>query len=142
MNKMFIITCIFIIGFTANLLKAETPGESETAIPDTQSNPLDDYTLMHQVSEMPRFNEQELIAAIVYPSIAYRARIEGRVVLELYIDKTGTVQRIRIIYEEPKGHGFGEAALKAFAGRQGTPAFLDGEPVNCRYRYPVDFRLR
>jgi len=102
----------------------------------------DEYLSMHQLSTTPQFNTDEIIASLVYPPIALRSGIEGRVYLELFVDRTGVVQRVIILREEPEGRGFGESAVRAFTGRKGTPATANGEPVSARYRYPVTFRLR
>ncbi|MDR0487105.1 MAG: energy transducer TonB [Treponema sp.] len=100
------------------------------------------YLLMHEVSVPPQFNANEIAADLVYPPIALRSGIEGRVILELFIDRTGTVQKISILREEPEGRGFGDAAIKAFTGRKGRPAMANGEPVSARYRYPVTFKIK
>jgi len=102
----------------------------------------ENYLQMHQVSTRPIFDEEALTSALVYPPIALRSGIEGRVVLELFVDRAGFVQKITILREEPEGKGFGEAALRAFTGRKGTPAFANDEAVSCRYRYPVVFRIK
>jgi len=104
--------------------------------------PEDDYLPMHLVSKPPEFNEREIAADLVYPAIARSSGIEGRVILELFVDRTGAVQSITVLLEEPQGRGFGEAAVRAFTGRKGTPAMANGEPVSIRYRYPINFRLR
>jgi len=103
---------------------------------------FDDYLAMHMVSVRPGFDESAITSSLVYPPIALRSGIEGRVILELFVDRTGLVQRVTILREEPEGRGFGEAAVKAFTGRKGTPAYANGEAVSCRYRYPVAFRIR
>ena len=102
----------------------------------------DDYLPIHKVSEPPRFDERDIMASLVYPPIALRSAIEGRVVLELFVDRNGLVQRVSILREEPPDRGFGEAAIRAFTGRRGTPAMANGEPVSSRYRYPVSFRIK
>jgi len=121
----------------------------ETDIPPVQTvvaagtlNTQDDYLPMHQLSSPPQFEANAITADLVYPPIALRSGIEGRVILELFVDRTGTVQRIIILREEPEDRGFGEAAVRAFTGRKGTPAIANGEPVSARYRYPVTFRIR
>jgi len=108
----------------------------------TASNPWDDYLPQFRLSVPPKIDERELAAALVYPPIAQRSGIEGRVILELFIDRTGKVQQVLILQETPQGRGFGEAAVKAFMGIRGTPAQANGEAVSCRYRYPVRFVLR
>ena len=102
----------------------------------------DDYLLIHQVSVPPKLDEREIASALVYPPIALRSGITGRVILELFVDKNGFVQQVRIMMEEPPDRGFGEAAVRAFTGRRGEPAFANGEPVSARYRYPVRFEIK
>jgi protein TonB len=102
----------------------------------------DDYLPIHKVTDPPKFNERELLADLVFPPIALRSGIEGRVILELFVDRNGQVQRILILREDPKDRGFGEAAVKVFTGRRGTPAYANGEPVSARYRYPVSFKIK
>jgi len=102
----------------------------------------ENYLPMHQVSVAPKFDVNAVMSELVYPPIALRSGIEGRVILELFVDRTGTVQSIVIIKEDPAGRGFGEAAIRAFTGRKGTPAYANGEAVSCRFRYPVTFKLK
>jgi len=102
----------------------------------------DDYLPIHKVSDAPRFNERDIYADLVYPPIALRSGIEGRVILELFIDRNGLVQQILVLQENPQDRGFGEAAVKAFTGKRGVPAYANGEPVSSRYRYPVSFRIK
>ena len=97
---------------------------------------------MHLVSQPPRFDERSIAADLIYPEIARRSGIEGRVILELFVDRNGVVQQVRILQESPPDRGFGEAAVRAFAGRVGQPAMSNGQPVSSRFRYPVVFRLR
>jgi protein TonB len=96
----------------------------------------------HLVSVIPQFDSGSIARDIIYPPLALRSGIEGRVILDLFVDQAGTVQRVSVIREEPEGRGFGEAAVRVFTGRIGTPATINGEPVPCRFRYPVSFRIR
>jgi len=102
----------------------------------------ENYLSMHQVSVPPKFDANSIMKDLVYPPIALRSGIEGRVILELFVDRTGTVQNIVIIKEDPPERGFGEAAAKAFSGRKGVPAYANSEVVSCRYRYPIVFKLK
>jgi len=135
------------------MLEVETVPDQTVVAPGTLSSApanvggngppsMDDYLPQRMLSEVPRFNEREIQAALVFPPIALRSGIEGRVILELFIDANGLVRRVIILREEPDGRGFGEAAERAFVGRQGTPAMADGVPVSSRFRYPVSFRIR
>jgi protein TonB len=103
---------------------------------------FEDYLMAHQVSVMPQFDFNAIISEIVYPPIALRSGIEGRVTLELFVDNTGIIRSVTIIREDPPGRGFGEAAHRAFLGRKGTPAYANDVPVSCRQRFPVTFTIR
>jgi protein TonB len=127
------------------MIETDTPPPQTVVAPGTlvaSTSVWDDYLPIHKVSETPRFDEKELASAIVYPPIAQRSGIEGRVILELFIDQNGLVQQIRILQESPKDRGFGEAAVRAFTGRRASPARANGQPVSCRYRYPVSFKIK
>ena len=100
------------------------------------------YLPMHQLSTPPQFDASAIASDLIYPPIALRSGIEGRVILELFVDRTGAVQKISILQENPEGRGFGEAAIKAFTGRRGKPAIANGEAVSARYRYPVSFKIK
>ncbi|MCL2271231.1 MAG: energy transducer TonB [Treponema sp.] len=102
---------------------------------------FEDYLPNHMVSFSPHFEVNSILSDLVYPPLALRTGIEGRVLLELFVDRTGTVQNAVIIREEPPNRGFGESAVRTFLGRKGTPAYANGEPVACRYRYPLMFRI-
>jgi protein TonB len=125
------------------MIETDTPPVQNVVAAGTLnlSGSFDDYLPAHRVSENPFFDPEKLAADIVYPPIAQRSGIEGRVILELFVDRSGLVQQIRILQENPPGRGFGEAAVRAFSGRRGKAAMANGEPVSCRYRYPVSFRL-
>ncbi|MCL2214387.1 MAG: energy transducer TonB [Treponema sp.] len=108
---------------------------------DVTSGSYDIFLSTVQVTSIPLFDEAALAADLVYPAIALRSGIEGRVILELFVDRTGTVLRVDILLEDPQNRGFGEAAVSVFTGRKGTPAYANGEPVSCRIRRPVTFRI-
>jgi len=113
-------------------------GTLTTVYPQIEEN----YLPAHLISVRPEFNEREIISTLVYPPIAQRSGIEGRVILELFIDRTGLVRQVVILQENPADRGFGEAAIKAFVGMRCTPAMANGETVSCRFRYPVVFKLK
>jgi len=102
----------------------------------------DDFLPAHRVASTPVFDEETIASEIIYPPIALRSGIEGRVILDLFVDRFGIVQRVTILREEPEDRGFGEAAIRVFTGRKGRPATANGEPVSCRFRYPVTFRIK
>lgn len=77
---------------------------------------------------------------IVYPEIAKRAGVEGRVYVLAFVDRNGDVTKARIL----KGIGAGcdEAALKAVEETKFKPGKQRGKPVNVQVSIPVVFKLQ
>jgi protein TonB len=102
----------------------------------------ENYLGQSEVSTLPQFDDMSIRRSTIYPPIALRAGLVGKVYLEIFVDREGYVRQVRVLKETPEGHGFGEAAVKAFTGKRGKPALANGEPVAVRYRYPVAFQIR
>jgi len=103
---------------------------------------VEEYIPMHMLTTRPFFDEAAIRREIVYPPIAQRSGVEGWVMLNLAIDRNGIIRDVTIIQEEPPERHFGEAAIRAFLGREVIPAMVEGEPVPCYFRRRVEFKLR
>ncbi|MDJ0764632.1 MAG: energy transducer TonB [Myxococcota bacterium] len=80
------------------------------------------------------------IAVPPYPADARREGIEGAVVLQVYITRTGAVRRVRVI-KDPGG-GLGDAAKIAMLKEKWTPPLdRDGQPVDTIIIYSYRFVL-
>ncbi len=77
---------------------------------------------------------------IVYPEIAKRAGVEGKVYILAFVDETGTVTKANVI----KGIGAGcdEAALDAVLKTKFKPGKQRGKPVKVQVSIPVVFKLQ
>jgi protein TonB len=77
---------------------------------------------------------------IIYPEIAKRAGVEGKVYILAFVDKTGTVTKAQVI----KGIGAGcdEAALDAVLKTKFKPGKQRGKPVNVQVSIPIIFKLQ
>jgi protein TonB len=77
---------------------------------------------------------------IVYPEIAKRAGVEGKVYVLAFVDESGTVTKAQII----KGIGAGcdEAALDAVLKTKFTPGKQRGKPVKVQVSIPILFKLQ
>ena len=64
-----------------------------------------------------------------YPVIAWEARIEGEVIINVLIDENGNVIQTAIIKEKKGSTGFGKAAEKAVKQWKFKPALKDGVAV-------------
>ena len=75
-----------------------------------------------------------------YTEIARKARIQGVVIVEAIIDKTGNVTNVKILKGLPMG--LDQAAADAVARWRFEPATLNGKPVAVIYNLTVNFRLQ
>ena len=97
-------------------------------------------TITGETKEIPFkiFLDQWVIKNYRYPQEAVEKKIEGRVIVQLRIDKKGILS-IKKIYGNPL---LEEEACRIFDGfPQFSPALLRGKPVNILYNYPIVFRL-
>ena len=98
-------------------------------------------TITGETKEIPFkiFLDQWVIKNYRYPQEAVEKKIEGRVIVQLRIDKKGILSIKEIIGRNPL---LEEEACRVFDGfPQLSPALLRGKPVNILYNYPIVFRL-
>jgi protein TonB len=77
---------------------------------------------------------------IVYPEIAKRAGVQGRVFIKAFVDETGVVRKAEVI----KGIGAGcdEAAVAAVMQTQFKPGKQRGKAVKVQVSIPIVFKLQ
>jgi protein TonB len=76
-----------------------------------------------------------------YPELARRARVEGRVILQVVIHKDGTVGEMEVIQAPAADLGFGEAAKNAVSQWRYQPARQNNRPVDVFMTVVVNFSL-
>ncbi len=78
--------------------------------------------------------------AVEYPEMAYRAGVEGRVIVQFVVDEQGRVTEPRVL----KGIGAGadEEALRVIRQARFTPGKQNGKPVKVRMSIPITFKLQ
>ncbi len=80
--------------------------------------------------------------ARLYPVAAMRGSIEGRATIDCRINAVGKLVDCSVTAEEPKGIGFGDAALAMASRFQMRPMTRDGVPVDGgNVRIPIRFVL-
>ncbi|MEX1010474.1 MAG: M56 family metallopeptidase [Balneolaceae bacterium] len=77
---------------------------------------------------------------VVYPEMARRAGIEGRVFVQFIVTEDGGVENPRVI--QGIGGGADQAALRAVQELEFRPGMQRGYPVRVQYALPVIFRLQ
>ncbi|MCF6268849.1 MAG: energy transducer TonB [Melioribacteraceae bacterium] len=77
---------------------------------------------------------------IVYPEIAKRAGVQGRVYVKAYVDENGKVTKVELI--RGIGAGCDEAAMSAVNSTMFKPGKQRGKPVKVQVTVPVLFKLQ
>lgn len=109
-----------------------TPSEAE---PDEEQV----FTIVEQMPELIG-GLRGLQSSIVYPDMAMKAGIEGRVIVQFVIDEQGRVLDPRVV--RGIGGGCDEEALKAVTLARFKPGMQRGRPVKVRYNLPISFSLK
>ena len=139
---MIAIRYLFLIGMVFGAFSLYAQEEEEVPFVLTEKHPyyLQTDTLTGETEEIPfqYFLDQWVIENYRYPQEALEKKIQGRVIVQLRIDKEGFLS-IKKIYGNPL---LEEKACRIFDGfPQLSPALLRGKPVNILYNYPIVFRL-
>ncbi|HUK25710.1 MAG TPA: energy transducer TonB [Terriglobales bacterium] len=74
----------------------------------------------------------------MYPPLARQARIQGTVVLQAEISKSGDIENLRLISGHPM---LAPAAIEAVKQWRYKPYYLNGEPVEVETQVTVNFSL-
>ena len=113
-------------------------GESNTARSASDDDVLKEVVFIpHEVE--PQYDVDGLRSRLRYPEMASRNRLEGRVVLSVFVDRDGTP--LKTIVEQSDNRIFVEAAVNAVMSTLFTPAEQNGEPVGVWVQLPIEFRL-
>ena len=110
--------------------------------PKEEKKVEEEPTYFVAVEEMPEpiGGIQAIQSKIVYPEIAKRAGVEGKVYVLAFVDETGTVTNAKII--KGLGAGCDEAALNAVKETKFKPGKQRGKPVKVQVSIPIVFKLQ
>jgi len=92
------------------------------------------------VDKEPYIDVKDLQAKVVYPEVARRANISGKVLLRVLVLKTGMPKRC--IVENSDSELLDAAAIKAVMESKFTPAIQANHPIDCWVSLPVVFVMR
>lgn len=116
--------------------------EIEAPPPPPKEDIEEEPTYFVAVEEMPApiGGIKSIQEKIVYPEIAKRAGVEGKVYILAFVNEQGEVTKAQVI----KGIGAGcdEAALNAVLKTRFTPGKQRGKPVKVQVSIPIIFRLK
>ena len=134
---------LFLIGMLFGAFSLYAQEEEEVPFFRIEKHPyyVQTDTITRETKEIPfkNFLDQWVIKNYRYPQEAVEKKIEGRVIVQLRIDKKGILSIKEIIGRNPL---LEEEACRIFDGfPQLSPALLRGKPVNILYNYPIVFRI-
>ena len=111
-----------------------------------KNSPINSDKVFEAVEQMPRFpgGDAELMEYInkniVYPELAAKQRIQGRVVVKFVVKSDGSIGDIVIV--RSKDPDLDKEAVRVV---KSLPAFIpgrmNGQPVNVWFTLPVNFKL-
>ena len=92
------------------------------------------------VEQEPGVDLGELQKKIVYPDVAKKAGIEGRVTIRVLVGKDGKPKKCEV--EASDSEVLNRAAKDAVMKSVFTPAVQNGSPTTCWVSIPINFKLR
>ncbi len=92
------------------------------------------------VEKEPYIDIKDLQRKVVYPDLAKRAGIEGKVNIRVLVGKNGVPKKH--IVESTDSDLLNDAAIKAVMSSVFTPAIQNNQPIDCWVSIPIVFRLR
>ena len=112
-------------------------GTSTDAADSTKNVP--DAAEFTPVDVEPKFDEEGLRSLIHYPEEARKNNIQGKVVVQVFISKEGSIVKTRIAQSD--NPLLEEAAVNAIRQITFTPAMQEGKPVAVWITIPINFSL-
>jgi len=123
------------INFDQELSAPPPPPKEEIKV--VEEEPV--YFVAVEEMPFPIGGVQAILSLVVYPEIARRAGIEGKVYVLAYVNEEGTVTKTEIL--KGIGGGCDEAAEYAVKHTKFSPGKQRGKPVKVKVMVPVVFRL-
>ncbi|KQC12755.1 MAG: hypothetical protein APR63_10430 [Desulfuromonas sp. SDB] len=108
--------------------------DTTSLIPEDTVDVSSEYVETYEIPPQPIFLEEP-----EYPTAALNGGMEGTVILYLYVDIDGTVNRAEVI--NSTNPIFNDNAIQAGLNCRFKPAESAGRPVRVKIVFPVNFKL-
>ena len=121
--------------------------KSEIVVEEKVEKPVEVAKVFTSVEQMPQFPGGEaalmkyLQSHINYPPMAAENNVQGRVVVQFVVDKTGRIGEVKVVRSVDKDLDK-EAARVCASLPKFTPGRQNGQPVSVWYTLPVTFKLQ
>ena len=146
--KAGLLKCLLALPLSIGLIGIGNAQEVQPEVSQTQAvhEPLeDDNVVLTVVEKMPVFpgGQQALFEylskSIRYPAEAMAANEQGRVIVEFWVMKDGSIENIKVV--RSISPALDKEAIRVVADMpRWTPGELRGEKVNVKYALPINFR--
>jgi periplasmic protein TonB len=99
----------------------------------------EDYAIVVDKAPSPVGGFETIVKKIVYPSMAVRAGVEGKVYLLIFTSVSGDVDDVKIV----KGIGAGcdEESERVIRKTKFTPGVVNGNPVKTKFTLALTFKI-
>ncbi|MEE9465078.1 MAG: M56 family metallopeptidase [Candidatus Neomarinimicrobiota bacterium] len=114
--------------------------ENESPLQDGGFMPDSSYFVAYDSPPVPVGGYGIIYKNLIYPKSAFKAGIEGRVIVQVFITDKGRVVQTKVIEGIPDS-GLDEAAIEALQKTRFTPAMQGDKPVGVWISVPVHFSL-
>ncbi|MFB6098588.1 MAG: TonB family protein [Salinibacter sp.] len=130
-----------VVACSDSIGPAPTSKDEESTTPKTTTASNSDGPVYMVVQNQPELvrGMQALQDAVSYPKTAKEAGIEGRVIVQFVVDKTGDVVNPKVT--RGVNEALNQAALEAVKELTFKPGTQEGKPVKVQMSLPVTFRL-
>jgi len=121
--------------------------EIQTSTPGVAEGSGDQIVVAPPSDELPKFGEYVYVeelpeaitrVAVVYPDLAREAGVDGKVIVQALVDKSGHVKDVRIQKSIPMLDDAAKAAVRQWVFK---PALSNNKPVAVWVAVPVNFSL-
>jgi protein TonB len=110
-----------------------------TSIISSGTNQDAQYLAFAEVMPEPVGGIGAIIKGIVYPEMARRSRVEGKVYVQAHINENGVAQEVNLV--RGIGSGCDEVALEAVKKAKYTPGKNKGQNVKVKLTMAITFKL-
>ena len=100
----------------------------------------DDYLPIAENMPGPVGGMYSIQEKITYPEIAKRAGLQGKVIIQAFIDEDGNVTHTKVV--KGLGGGIDEMASDAVRKTKFNPGIQNGKPVKVQVTIPIVFKLQ
>jgi periplasmic protein TonB len=99
----------------------------------------DEYKVAVDNVPVPVGGYESIMRKIVYPDMALKTRVEGKVYIMVYLDETGSVNDAKLV--RGIGCGCDEEALRIVKKSKFIPATVNGSVSKAKFALALSFKL-